>query len=1116
MSSKNGIRDNHDFGSAGGFLQDKIKQGSKLSIVSAYFTIYAYEKLQSELDTIEHLDFLFGDSNNVDKLNPKDTMMEFSIVGDKLEIPLEKRLQQRALARACSEWIMDKVDIRSLNSPDFAHGKMYHVEAANGVIDAMIGSSNFTVNGLGLGEKPNLELNLILADDRDKDDLKQWFANVWNKGEDKKALVLELLAKLYEDNPPEFIYYKTLFHLFSDFLDEQAEEKDVEKIVGLYDTKVWNILYDFQKDGVKGAINKINKFNGCIIADSVGLGKTFEALAIIKFYELRNHRILVLCPKRLSENWNFFKRNYKNNRLLEDKLNYDVLYHTDLTRNIGFSGDTDLTKVNWSNYDLVVIDESHNFRNSGKSKVDDKGREVLNRYAFLMQKILQEGVKTKVLMLSATPVNTYLKDIRNQFLLITHDADDYYKDLMGIESISNTMKTAQMEFTDWVEKRRDDSKISASDLMDKLNGAFFKMLDGLTIARSRKHIEKFYKKSDVGKFPTRKKPQNVYAEIAGPDEFFSYDELNDQILKFTLSIYQPSAYLKDEFKELYSKKEKVLEFNQESRERFLIGMMKINLLKRLESSVVSFSKTLIRIIEKIDNTLTKIDEYKKQINLNVQADITENLDEDVVDALEETSSSEWVVGKKLLIELKHIDIEKWEFALDNDKKQLQKIYDKAILITPEKDRKLKDLIKIVSEKLAHPINQIPDTNNANEQVPNKKMLIFTAFSDTAQYIYSHIKDNIQEKLNIEIALIGGSGNNQVTYHPAHYQKLTDYDRILTMFSPRSKNRSMDDSLPQEKEIDLLIATDCISEGQNLQDCDCMINYDIHWNPVRIIQRFGRIDRIGSFNKEISMVNFWPTKELEKYVKLKSRVETRMALVDLTATGEDNLLNAEKIEELIDERIGYREKQLKKLQEEILDLEDMNDSISLSDFSLDDFRRDLLQYLQANKEALEKAPLGMFSLVPTNEPDASQMTIFDRYSDVIKPGVIFCLKYNNDSKGAKAINPLHPYYMVYIREDGEIRYNFASTKQILEIYQSLCIGKQEPYQELVRLFESETKQGQDVREYSELLTKALVFIKRSFEQRNRLQLSDPEGLMLPKEERIVANNEFVLITWLIIK
>jgi len=1117
MARQYGIRDNHDFGSAGSFLQDKISPQARLSFVSAYFTIYAYDKLQQELDSIEHLDFLFGDSQNVDKLNPKDTKMEFSITGDKLEIPLEKRLTQRAIAKACSEWIKEKVEIRSLKHPDFAHGKMYYLEAANGVVDAMLGSSNFTLNGLGLGERPNLELNLILSDDRDKEALKQWFENVWQKGEDKKQLVLELLAKLYEDNPPEFIYYKTLFHLFSDFLDEQAEERELEKIVGLYDSRIWSMLFEFQKDGVRGAINKINKYNGCIIADSVGLGKTFEALAIIKYFEMRNHRVLVLCPKRLSENWNFFKENYQSNPLLDDRFNYDVLYHTDLSRITGWSNGLDLAKIHWANYDLVVIDESHNFRNAEKTKARKDDIETLNRYGFLMRKILQEGIKTKVLMLSATPVNNYLKDLRNQFLLITHNQDDYYQEMLGIDSLFNCIKTAQIEFAEWVERRREKTNITSAELMDKLPGSFFKLLDALTIARSRKHIERFYNTKDVGRFPKRHKPHSIYSAIASHNEFYTYDELNDLILEFKLSIYQPSAYLKDEFKSEYQKRETVLEFNQAQREKFLIGMMKINLLKRLESSVVSFTKTLGRIIDKIDSTLKLLDEYKQHVNLNQNIEIGELIDPEIIQELEETPAAEWTVGKKLEIKLAHLYINEWEAALTADNRQLLKIYDKAKTITPEKDKKVNELITLIKKKVSNPVNQIPETiTETNQTVSNRKVLIFTAFSDTAEYIYEQVKQSLHTELDIEMALISGGGNNKSTYHPKGFEKMTEYNRLLTMFSPRSKYRSSDTSLPQDKEIDIMIATDCISEGQNLQDCDYLINYDIHWNPVRIIQRFGRIDRIGSHNQSISMVTFWPTKELEKYVKLKSRVETRMALVDLTATADDNLLNDKQIEELIDSQIGYRELQLAKLKDEILDLEDMPDNISLSDFSLDDFRRDLLQYLQANRQQLEDAPLGMYALVKNTSQTEVQATIFDRYSEVAKPGVIFCLKYNQDSKSAKAVNPLHPYYLIYIRDGGEVYYSFVSTKQILEMYQMLCVGKTNIDEQLVRWFDAQTQQGTQVSQYSDLLKKALNHIIRQFESRNADQLFVKGGKLIDDTHKVKDQSEFILISWLIIR
>jgi len=1119
-----GIRDNHNYGSVGEFLEEAISEGSDFDTVSAYFTIYAYECLQEQLDTINHLKFLFGEPTYLNQINPNSAKMEFSITDNAIQLPIEKRLQQKKLARDCAEWIESKVDIRSMIKPNFLHGKMYHITNPSGLEKAIVGSSNFTKNGLGYGNIPNIELNLILKDNRDIKDLKNWFDEVWESelSEDKKDFILQILKRIYAENSPEFIYYKTLYHLFEVFLEEESKDYLLDERTGFFDSAIWNSLYDFQREGSRAAINKILKYNGCIIADSVGLGKTYEALAVIKYFELKNENVLVLCPKKLRQNWTIYKENYDINPFLKDRFSYTVLSHTDLTRKSGSVGDTDLSRINWGNYGLVVIDESHNFRNSGQDRQTSDDHIVQNRYSALMQNVIKSGVQTKVLMLSATPVNNYLRDIRNQIYLITSDNDDALNDFVGISSISNTIKIAQTQFTDWAKQKHHGKNVTTKDLLEKLDSGFFKLLDTLTIARSRKHITAFYNLKEIGSFPTRNKPINIYPDIDLADEFPSYDVLNKQISQYHLSIFKPSEYLKKEYADADLQVMQRGEFNQRKREALLVGMMKVNYLKRLESSVNSFEISLSRTIQKIDSLENKIHKFQEAFEGYNQLEIEELINEAELETDDdmETTVLDWKTGKKFEYSLNHLELNRWLEDLDNDKNQLIEIQQTAKKITPDRDYKLQELKRLIKIKVESPFNKLVSiATEAELYIPNKKVLIFTAYADTAIYLYENLYDLVVNEMQLHIAIVtGGNRSNKTSYPPGKHSFLrqTDFDRILSNFSPRSKNRNLMRGMPQEGEIDILIATDCISEGQNLQDCDYMINYDIHWNPVRIIQRFGRIDRIGSTNNTIQMVNFWPTKDLDQYINLKDRVEARMALVDLTATADDNLLETDQLKDLITEELRYREKQLKKMKDEVLDLEDMEDQISLTDFSLDDFRRDLANFLKENEKLLKEAPLGMYSLVPCNHTNEIQTDLFEQsVSDIIQPGIIFCLRHSKDSRSSLAVNPLHPYYLVYIYKNGSVRFNYTSAKKILEIYRALCRGKNEIYQELCDAFNEKTKQGSDMQEYSELLIKAIDRIKAVFSHRNQNQLFKRGGRLVSSEQQINSVNEFELITWLII-
>jgi SNF2 family DNA or RNA helicase len=1092
-SLASGIRDNFSRGTVGAFLSDRILGNSALSVVSAYFTIYAYEALANRLDSIQRLRFLFGEPRFIASLDPEKTdKKSFKIEDEGLE--LANRLKQKEIARRCADWIRDKVEIRSIRQANLLHGKLYHIDDGRRE-HAILGSSNFTRRGLGLAATPNIELNLIVDSDRDRADLKAWFESIWSDEklvEDVKEEVLRYLSRLYINHPPEFIYYKTLFHIFERFLSGQEADAALFDQTAIIDTDIWKTLFDFQKDGVKGAIHKINTHNGCILADSVGLGKTFSALAVIKYYELRNHRVLVLCPKKLRDNWTVYlaQNNSELNPFLRDRFAYTVLSHTDLSRESGKSESIDLATLNWGNFDLVVIDESHNFRNNTKGRRDEDGNIIRkSRYERLMEDIIQAGVKTKVLLLSATPVNNDLKDLRNQIYFVTEGRDAAFAQSFGIHSIKDALTLAQKTFMEWA--RRPGEK-DARELLARLSASFFTLLDELTIARSRKHIQRYYKHSleMIGHFPKRKRPVSVFSEIDLKGRFLSYDRLNDEISNYQLSLFNPSQYVLPEYKAIYEEK-KIRNFSQADRERFLIGMMKVNFLKRLESSVRSFAITMERTVAKIEDLeerLRAFQRHKAAEAEDIQGDIFSELDEEDQDL-----ADAYQVGTKLKFEMAHLDVGGWLKALANDKQQLALLAENARAVDARRDAKLAELKKLIEQKVRH-----PSTNNRGEE--NRKVVIFCAFADTADYLYEELVNWARKTLRVHIALVsGGTKPNRSTLGKA------DYNHILINFSPRAKQRAKMKSMPQDEEIDILIATDCISEGQNLQDCNYLINYDIHWNPVRIIQRFGRIDRIGSLNTEVQLVNFWPTPDLNKYINLKNRVEARMALVDIAATAEDNILAAKDLEELIQEDLRYRDKQLLRLKDEVLDLEDFNESVALNEFTLDDFRMELAAYIEANRVKLEEAPFGLYGVVPPHHEYAT-----------IQPGAIYCLKQRIDASGNEAVNPLQPYFLVYIRDDGEVRYNFTAPKQILEIFRALCQGREEPYAALCELFDAETQNGQDMSRYSALLDKAVAAIAAQFSRKNAGNLFTGRGGKLTDAAKQVKHtSDFELITWLVI-
>ena len=1083
---KSGIRDNLRRGTVYEFLEQEIKNGSALSIVSAYFTIYAFEQLQKPLNEIEELRFLFGDPDFIKSLDPNNTEKKaYEITDTGLE--LNKQLQQKPIAKACAEWIKEKVEIRSTRESNLLHGKMYHI-ATNGIEKAIMGSSNFTMRGLGLNQaSSNIELNLEVDSNRDRQDLKAWFDEIWDDDklvEDVKAKVIATLEQIGKDHAPELIYYKTLYELFRDEIEARKTNDQTLEDTHLYDTEIWKTLYDFQKEGVKSVIARLLRHNGCILADSVGLGKTYTALAVIKFFELRNERVLVLCPKKLHENWALYPayNSQDTNPFLNDKFGYTLLSHTDLSRYTGESGSVNLENFNWRNFDMIVIDESHNFRNDTKPTHDKDGNFRHSRYTRLLEEVIKEGTKTKVLMLSATPVNTSLTDLRNQIYLMTEKREDAFRDSLGVSNIRSMLRQAQKAFKEWEEDGGKNGKRDKAKLLETLGAEFFQLLGGVSIARSRRHIKKFYADEidRIGDFPTPENPENCHPPTDLTGEL-SYKALADQIGEFALSIYRPSSYVISEAaKQRLADEKQRFRFNQEDRERFLIGMMQTNFLKRLESSAHSLSETLERTVGKIDKMLDKIARYEQKKNIpDAEADISPDDDDDDEDFLVNRARNPY--------HLRELDCTRWKKDLIKDKQTLTAAWDKVKAITPERDGKLKAIKAHIRDKA-----QNPTTNKDGKT--NRKLLVFTTFKDTAVYLYKELAD-LATELKLNMAMVSGDAT-QTTYGKK------DFNAILTNFAPRARGRVSGAG----DNIDLLIATDCISEGQNLQDCDAVLNYDIHWNPVRIIQRFGRIDRIGSRNTSVKMINYWPTEDMEVYLRLQSRVESRMALADAAASGDDDPLNEFTYQQAQME-LNFRDKQLEQLRENVPDLDDFSDGVVMSDFTLDYFFAQLLKYLERNRAELEVTPKGAYA-VTTNEDNPTET------------GVIFFLRQLNTTrdKEKKTPSPIYPYYTVYIRKNGDIRYGCANAKQVLDLFEASAVGNDDTLPELCLQFDQETQNGKSMKGYNKLLNAVIAHITRLHQktQTKNIGRGGTRGFKLPvASETPKDSSDFELVTWLII-
>jgi SNF2 family DNA or RNA helicase len=1071
-------------------LKETLRPGGRMKIAASCFSIYAYEALKAELEQIEELSFIFTlptfiQSQVTDKLRkerrefhiPK-LQRESSLYGTEFEIRLKNELTQRAIAKECADWIRRKVLFRSNRSN--APMQQFACVDTGSEQAVYLPINGFTAVDLGY-QQGNAVSNFVnkLTDPSTVTYL-QLFDQIWNdpeKVEDITAQVCEHISAVYNENSPEFIYFLILYNIFNEFLEDITEDVMPNDRTGYQDSQIWQKLFNFQRDAAIGIINKLESYNGCILADSVGLGKTFTALAVIKYYELRNRSVLVLCPKKLADNWQNYNQNLVTNIFAKDRFNYTVLCHTDLQRDRGYSLGVPLDRINWGNFDLVVIDESHNFRNNEAFK----DRET--RYQKLMNKVIKAGVRTKVLMLSATPVNNRFTDLRNQLALAYEgDPDKLDKRLRTEKDINEVFRRAQGVFNVWAKLAPEERTPEA--ILNALDFDFFELLDSVTIARSRKHIQKFYDTRDIGPFPQRLKPLSYHCPLTNRGDVINFNEIFNRLIVLKMSVYAPFRYILPsrlgKYEALYDTEVKggLSRLKQADRERSLQALMTVNLLKRLESSVEAFRRTLQSLQEKNEITLTKIIKFNETGMADSFDDISaafENAEEDDMDIPDDDSS----IGGRVRINLADMDLVLWENDLRDDLEIFGELLAEMRKVTPPDDAKLSCLKEVISRKLESPIN--PD---------NCKVLIFTAFADTAGYLYDNIAPWFNKKFGLQTAKVTGSDSCKSTL-PTHY----DFQAILTLFSPLSKEKAA--VLPDEPaEIDILIGTDCISEGQNLQDCDFLVNYDIHWNPVRIIQRFGRIDRIGSQNDQIQLVNFWPDITLDDYINLKDRVESRMIIADVTATGDDNVLSAEAND------LAFRKAQLQRLQDEVIDLEDVKTGVSITDLGLNDFRMDLVNYVKANGE-LDGVPKGMHAVIGSDQEKG------------LEPGVIFVLRNTDQGVNINQQNRLHPYYLVYINMNGAILTNHLEVKKVLDLLRTACKDRPEPVSALCKAFNRETRDGRKMETYSGLLEQAIRSMINLKEDKDIDSLFSGGGTTALLHT-ISGLDDFELIAFLVIK
>ncbi len=1016
------------------FLRNYIEQG-KVDIVTGYFSVSALARIKDEINNPEGFRMVLGNLLKEDNQQDK----SINLLSDSLGIPQVLNLTQSA-TKAVDFLKQEKVQVKTIQR-SFCHAKTYiYHDPDTRKNFHIIGSSNLTDAGLGIRESGNIELNsATTGNDNDFKELKKWFRNLWDSRDaleeielqDKskvsvKEHIITLIQRLYRKYTPFELYYKVLYELFKeDLLSLSLDPEFKKEISHLEDTLIYKILYSFQKTGVISLIKMLQRNNGAILADAVGLGKTWTALAVMKYFEMKGFRVILLCPKKLDANWRQYLEGHRS-KFERDRLKYTIRYHTDLQDDrlesyqdgykidAFFQGNPKL---------LVVIDESHNLRNDKSS-----------RYKFLVDNILTKNKEVKVLQLSATPVNNKLVDVRNQFKLIVKGQDNGFKETaLEIGSLESIFRSAQEDFNLW--QKEDNRKIS--DFIQTLPQKFFSLTDALIVARTRKMIEGEF----VGmSFPKKEAPENEYINPENIGNLNGFDELLKAIESIKLIAYIPHQYSEE------AKPQSVLE-DKVQREGFLVRMMYMLLMKRLESSWFSLKNTVTNIYDHHTSTLQKVNTYINskedavlEDEISKQNDFEDEIDEtsvELIGANDETiKPGELTLGKKNPIKISEIrQIDKFKKDLEDDIANLEKL--KSNLDLFEQNLKTKKIKDIKLEKLVEHIDK------KRKERENQKVIVFTVFTDTAQYLYKQLIDRGFSR----IAYVSGS-QSETSY--GYRGKI--FEGILERFAPYTKlykekdwsylyeekgilepesfedwknvikKHDPDTFRKLEEPIDILIATDCLSEGQNLQDCDCVINYDIHWNPVRIIQRMGRIDRLGSPNQTIKGINFWPGGNYEGYLKLKKRVENRMAVMSVVGAEIDEKMTPE-IEKMVkDNPIVTRqtEKMLNQMRFTWEDVETSDESLGLNDLSLEQFRQELFDIFQKNKEFFEKIPNGVFTGFKA-EPDK-------KYTE-LPEGIIALLGYPKkpDDSDTHKYNEFH---LLYSHKKGFSTFN--NNQEILGI------------------------------------------------------------------------------------
>lgn len=1010
-----------------------------IDISTAKFSLYAWEALKEKIEASRLMRLLLCSQNH-------------DLQGTEAERVKTLELTQSILARDLYRFIKEHAQVRAMDNP---MASLTVIQGSNDKTVLQIGP-NYTLDGLGA--LPSLQnYQGVQMFDEMVAPMATMFENNWNSAKDISDSYLNKLREIFKDRAPREIYEYALYRMFEHDKTGESIKKDKE----IANSKIYKSLYNFQRDAMIGAIEKIEKYKGCILADSVGLGKTYTALAIIKYYENQNYNVLVLAPKKLRENWTQYNNDYVTNPFKDDKFNYRVLNHTDLTRQSGYSGDVDLSRIKWNAYDLVVLDESHNFRTDSSEKETTK----ITRYQRLLNAI-QTGRKTKVLMLTATPVNIKLKDLQSQINFISEKNDEALESA-GVHSIKQVIKRSQENFNQWM-KLEDDERTLES-FFQYMNPDYFTLLETLTIARSRKLIEHFYDTKDIGTFPTRRAPINITPEslISGADDI-SVESIATQLDSLKLAIYAQLNYVKLDARSKYPD---LFEdtFSDVGRERTTIKLMRAMFLKRLESHVCSFIESIDRLIDeiqrklKIINTVDKLDQYTSS-DITGLTDIDSLSDEDFDD-----DDLDILNTGELKVDPLDIDIVKWKPDLEYDLEILKTIRANVIAISPENDGKLAELLHIIEDKWKNPLNCVQGKNN-------KKILIFTAYSDTAKELYHTLAPRFLKQGIYTGLVTGTSATSNIELPKIVKDRLAPnkFNNVLMHFSPISKHRDMiiDDIMSYQNsrsqqnissvpEIDVLIATDCVSEGQNLQDCDICINYDIHWNPVRIIQRFGRIDRIGSQNHEIQLINFWPTKELDTYLKLSQRVKSRVELMDNSAASEGSPLKPSNRSVQSDREFDYRARQLRTLRDHVVNPEDIDGSIPLTDINLSEWKTEAMHLLEKDgmRDLLSSIPQGICTVAPANDnvPDNS---------------VLFVLKAITDANIASS---LAHYYPILLDSTGKVLASYKSPNKILSVLRDTCAHHDDILKTLYQGFNCEKRKTKDVRPIASLLQKAIAHI-----------------------------------------